>query len=74
MAHRATHENGTTWQFGIAINKKRGDDHARAMMGNAVRNYCRKHRIPGTITISNPENGETFEVIVCSHYTMQVVA
>jgi len=24
MAHTATHENGTTWKFGIAINKKRG--------------------------------------------------
>jgi len=74
MAHTATHENGTTWQFGIAINKKRGADHARAMLGNAVRNYCRKNRIHGTVTISDPANGETFEVIVCSHYTMQVAS
>ena len=70
MALTATHENGTTWKFGIAINKKRGADHARKMNGNAVRNYCRKHRIPGNVSIYDPATGNTFEVVICKHYTL----
>ena len=72
MALTATHENGTTWQFGIAIDKKRGAEHARKMNGNAVRNYCRKKGIPGNVTIYDPANGNTFEVVICEHYTLVI--
>ena len=73
MALTATHENGTTWQFGIAIDKKRGAEHARKMNGNAVRNYCRKKGIPGNVTIYDPANGNTFEVVICEHYTLAIL-
>ena len=72
MALTATHENGTTWQFGIAIDKKRGAEHARKMNGNAVRNYCRKKGIPGNVSIYDPANGNTFEVVICEHYTLAI--
>ena len=72
MTCTATHENGTTWRFAVAVNAKRGNDHVRYQHANAARNYCQKNRIPGRVTIIDEGSGDTYIAVVGWDYTLKI--
>jgi len=58
--YEAQHENGTTWQL---VAKP-------AMAANFARNYCRKNRMPGKVTLTDTATGEFNIVSVSKDYTI----
>ena len=67
----ATHENGAKWK--LAANVKRGTEHMNKLVMNFARNYCKKHRIPGTVSLVNEVTGCEMNVVVCELYTAKIV-
>ena len=58
--YNAEHADGTKWQL---VAKP-------LMAANFVRNYCRKHRIPGDVMLTDVATGEIVNVTVNSDYTI----
>lgn len=58
--YHAQHENGTEWD--LAASPK--------MAANYARNFCRRERIPGKVTITNVATGESTTVVVNSDYSI----
>jgi hypothetical protein len=63
----ARHENGTIWV--LAANAKRGDEFMARKVKEFARNYCRKHLIPGTVTLTNANSGDVMIINVSDSYT-----
>lgn len=68
----ATHENGTEWK--LAANCQRGAEHMNGLAANFARNYCKKYRIPGEVSLMNDVTGEVFKAVVCEYYTLKISA
>lgn len=64
----ARHENGTEWM--LAVNAKRGAEFADQCAKNFARNYCRKHRIPGRVTLTSGVDGREVVANVSASYTI----
>lgn len=67
MLCTAKHENGTTWQFAVAVAKGRDEAHMRRTAATCVMNYCRKKGCPGVVTVSGDME---IVVIVTEIYTV----
>ena len=63
----ARHENGTTWVLAATV--KRGDEFMTRKAKEFARNYCRKHLIPGTVTLTNADSGDVMIINVSDSYT-----
>lgn len=64
----AKHENGKEWT--LSVNNAKGAEFADAQAKNFARNYCRKHRVPGTVTLTSNLDGRVVVATVTALYTV----